>query len=490
MSKARVLVIILAFSAPAVWAQLTLEKNETRYVQEEQENRPADTFKTLRLNDVLEQGLRQNYFERMRQTQKEILDLEFADTKEEFWWPSLKLKMEHTPYRVGRLRSGSMNGGNSTTSPEGTFGLELGEYTVFNWGKDHLVYLNERTTYARQKESLNEERRELKHQLIIAFFQVKSLKEIEKAKRDQLRHSSFIYRLNREKINLKKISSQAYYQARAEYLRAQNEYQDARTSLLLAEENLAYAIQDNVGTRYFFPEELRFERLKTSLDEAARFAAEQSPNVLEARSQVEKTQRDYDRIQRENLPLPKFSVNLGAYNHNFGNATGGHTRFETAPGDSNIDLVATLTATWSITGPGGLFNGRKNRLGLLDRYQAGIDLSRAQHEMKSYVRNLYQEILNNERQITVLEARVPNLLKTFDTVMENYMNTRASFNDFKDTLRELTDATVLLSFTRAKHVENKILLANAMGLEDFPGENFERLAQDPSTTTTKPENKR
>lgn len=483
MSKARACMLLLALTSLGAEAQLTLEKNETRYVQEAQENRPNDIFKTLRLNDVLEQGLRQNYQERIRQTQKEILELEFADTKEEFWWPSLKLKLEHTPYRVGRIRSGSLNGGgNGTTSPEGTFGLELGEYTVFNWGKDHLNYLNERTTYKRETQALSEERRNLKHQLIVSFFQVKSFKEIEKAKREQLRHASFIYRLNREKINLKKISSQAYYQARAEYLRAQNEYQDARTALLLAEENLAYLIQDNVGTRYFFPEELRFERIKTSIDEALRMSGDQSPAVLEAKSQVEKSQRNYDRIQRENLPLPKFSVNLGAYNHRFGNATGGHTRFETAPGDSNIDLVATLTATWSITGPGGLFNGRKNRLGLLERYQSGIDLARAQHEMKSYVRNIYQQILSNERQITVLEARVPNLLKTFDTAMENYMNGRASFNDFKDILREMTDANVLLSVTRANHVENKILLANAMGLEDFPGENFEHLARDPSVT--------
>lgn len=490
MSKARSLAVILGLTSTCALAQLTLEKNETRYIQEDERNRPSDTFKTLRLNDVIEQGLRQNYEEKMRKTEAEILDLEFADTKEEFWWPSLKLKLEHSAYRVGRLYSGSMNGAAAASSPEGSFGLEIGEYTLFNWGKDHLNYLNARTTYRRDKQELSEERRILKHRLIASFFRVKSLKDIEKAKRDQLRHASFIYRLNREKITLKKISSQAYYQARAEYLRAQNEYQDARTALLVGEENLAYLIQDNVGTRYFFPEELQFVRLKTSIDEALKLSANQSPEVLQAMAEAEKAERDYDRIQRENLPLPKFTVNLGAYKHNFGNQTGGHTRFETGPGNSNIDVVATLNATWSLTGPGGLFNGRKNRAGLLERFRAGVDLSRAKHEVNSFVRNLYQTILNNERQITVLEARVPNLLKTFDTIMENYMNGKASFNDFKDTLRELTDTTVLLSSVRADHVENKVALANFMGIEDFPGENFEHLAREPNQADTNSKKKR
>ena len=40
----------------------------------------------------------------------------------------------------------------------------------------------------------------------------------------------------------------------------------------------------------------------------------------------------------------------------------------------------------------------------------------------------------------------------------------------------MTQADVLYEYTKYRHLEEKVNLANTMGLEDFPGENFEDLA--------------
>jgi hypothetical protein len=60
--------------------------------------------------------------------------------------------------------------------------------------------------------------------------------------------------------------------------------------------------------------------------------------------------------------------------------------------------------------------------------------------------------------------------------MENYMNGKTSFVDFKLALEELTEASQLLEFAKFAHARDKILLAQEIGIEDFPGENFESLA--------------
>ena len=105
---------------------------------------PKGESRALSLKEVLEEGLRKNPEERVRDFDRQLLQLSWEDTYQSFWYPQLRLRLgTNQDQRIGRLYRGDRQGSSPTSSsPSGFFGLEFEDYTIFNWGKDYLTYLN------------------------------------------------------------------------------------------------------------------------------------------------------------------------------------------------------------------------------------------------------------------------------------------------------------------------------------------------------------
>ena len=377
-----------AESTESTKARDTKELSEDAYVMRHSNKSEIDNYKILTLGDVLEQGLRQNYDQLIRNHQKRLFDLGFEDTYAKFWYPNIDLNLSTSPYRLGELFDGSDDAGKMNNAVNGNASITLGNYNLFNWGKDYLGYQNERNTYLRSVTQLQEFRRNLKQNLIIAFFEVLAQKKIEKAYREKLRYAAFVYRFNKERFSKGKTSRLQFLQARNEFLKAQSEYQDIKIQSEQIDEQTAYLIADNVGTRYILKEDILFEKIKIKEQQAYKLSQANNPGVLNALTDVQNSTRELEIQKRENLPLPKFTVNLGAYNHNF-NSAGQRTIFETEDNSSNIELVATVTATWSILGEGGLFNRRKTTQALVRKNQSLQTLLRNKRQVTSNIRALF-----------------------------------------------------------------------------------------------------
>ena len=444
------------------------------YIQEADKYKLIETFKNLHLNDVIEQGLRKNYQQNILGQFDSLNELEFQGAKNAFWLPELKINLTTSNQRISTLSSNSSTPINSST-PTGALGLSLGDYTVFNWGKDYAIYLNKKSLYSRKKQVFDESKRELKLELISTYFNLLATKQIQKIRQDQLRHASYIYRLNKEKIAVGKTSKQDYYLARSEYLKAQNDYHEAKSSADVADENMAFLITDEIGTKYVLNEELDYKRIKITLDDSLALSAKNNPTILNNKTTVENAERSYDVALKENMPLPKFTVNLGAYNKNFGPGINS-TTYETVSGSRNVELVASLNATWSLTGEDGFLNSNKLSIGRIGKEIAFKELEKNSHFSQSFIRQTYLSILSLQNQIIVLEARIPSLQKAFDTILENYINGKTKYYDFHLILDELTTVKVLYQQKKLQHLQEKLDLAKVTGIEDFPGENFEQLA--------------
>ena len=446
------------------------------YIQEADKYKLNETFKNLQLNDVIEQGLRKNYEQNIRGQFDSLNDIEFSGVKNAFWLPELKINLTTTNQRISTLKSSGRPPAVPTpTIPSGSLGLSLGDYTVFNWGKDYALYLNKKSLYTRNKQIFEESRRELKLDLIGTYFLLMSSKNIEKIRQDQLRQASFLYRLNKEKISIGKTSKQEYYLARSEYLKAQNDYHDAKITVDTADENMAFFIADEVGTKYVLNETLDYKRIKITLDESLNYSAKSNPTLLTNKTLIENAERSYDVALKENMPLPKFTVNLGAYNKNFG-PTKNSTLYETYSGSGNIELVASINATWSITGEDGFLNSNKLAIGRMGKEIAVKEFEKNSHFTQSLIRQTYLSILSLQNQIVILEARIPSIQKAFDTILENYLANKTKYYDFHLVLEELTNTKILFEQIKQQHLKEKLNLAKLTGLEDFPGETFERLA--------------
>lgn len=446
------------------------------YIQEADKYKLSETYKNLQLNDVIEQGLRKNYEQNIRGQRDSLNELTFQGAKNAFWLPELKINLTTSNQRISTLHGSSRTPlVPNPTTPTGALGLSFGDYTVFNWGKDYALYLNTKSTYQRNKEIFDESKRELKLDLIGNYFFLMTTNNMEKIRQDQLRQASFIYRLNKEKITIGKTSKQEYYLARNEYLKAQNDYHQAKIASDLANENLAYLIADEIGTKYIINEILDYRRIKITLDDSLNHAAKNNPTLLTNKSTIENAERSYDVALKENMPLPKFTVNLGAYNKRFGPSTN-QTVYETYSGSGNVELVASINASWSLTGADGFLNSNKLAVSRMGKEIAFKDFEKNNQLTKSFIRQTYKNILSLQNQIVILEARLPSLQKSFDTILDNYLGARTKYYDFHLALQELTETKILYEQYKLDHLREKLSLAKLSGLEDFPGENFEQLA--------------
>lgn len=455
----------------------TTKATETEmYIQEADKYKLTETYKNLQLNDVIEQGLRKNYDQNIRGQREQLNEIVYQGAKNAFWLPQLAVNLTTSNQRISTLHASSSEPQVKTaTTPTGLLGLSLGDYTVFNWGKDYALYLNKKSTYQRTKEIYDESKRELKLDLIANYFLLMSTNNIEKIRQDQLRQASFLYRLNKEKITIGKTSKQEYYLARSEYLKAQNDYHQAKITSDLANENLAFLIADEIGTKYILNENLEYRRIKISLDDSLAIAAKKNPTLLTNKTTIENAERTYDVALKENMPLPKFSVNLGAYNKRFGPETN-RTVYENTNGGRNVELVAAINASWSLTGEDGLFNSNKLAIGRIGKEIAFRDFEKNSHLTQSVIRQTYKNILSLQNQLVILEARLPSLQKAFDTILDNYLNAKTKYYDFHLSLLELTETKILYEQYKLDHLREKLNLAKLTGIEDFPGENFEQLA--------------
>ncbi|MBT6326589.1 MAG: TolC family protein [Bdellovibrionales bacterium] len=431
-----------------------------------------DNIKPIGLKSVIQQGLYKNNDVKIREFQDQLYDIQKIDLKDGFWLPQVTLSFSSTIQRLTEFRD--VLGAETPTAPSAITQLDLGDYTVFNWGKDYLAYLNGLQTIKRNKQVLKEEQRKLKHKLITKYFKLVTKKEVETIYRNQLKHASFIYRLNREKASAKKVDKQAYYQARSEFLRAQSKYYESVRKLDDTHHELAYLINDPPGTKYVIREKLKYEKIKTNLDEMVSLSLGHSSEIISAHVNNEIAERSYEIARRSNWALPEFTIDFGIQNLSWTPSSFGQTYTTDTP--PHIDLVVKLEASWKLLGRDGFINHRIINRATLNKGLTQHNIIRQKHFVESKLHQHYNVVKNLEKQMITLEARSENTRKTYDTILDKYTKDKNLFLDFLHALRDYTDTEVTLAEVMNSHLFNKVELAKYTGVDDFGGNHFEDLA--------------
>jgi outer membrane protein TolC len=349
------------------------------------------------------------------------------------------------------------------------------DFTLFNWGRDYLAYQNQKHTLNREEQILQEQKRGLKFAVIAQYFRLVKIKEILNVKREQLRQASFIHKVAREKLKLRKIRAQEYYQTRSEYLRAQTEYQESSFELGVEEEKMANLLGDEYRGAYRTAEQLRYVALNASEDEALKLSLAQSPAFRNAKLIYDNASRSYEKTLKDNLPLPKFSLNLGTYRTGF-DPDGSYWNYQTSPGNRNVELVAAIDMRWNLIGEGGFFNGRRNQEAFLNKRIAETNFYNTKREVEVKIRTIYKTLRFLEQKVDISSYQQKNAQSNYDVVLDNYVSGVATYPDIKLALDNLVISLINTQEVKFNHLLRKLELADLMGLEDFPGENFEALA--------------
>lgn len=434
--------------------------------------------RSLDLRSILEEGFRRNPFEQIRTQQREQIELLKTDIWQKFWLPTVSLELDTSNHRIDRFRQStqSTSGMGAQQAPTGSLGLVIDEYTLFNWGRDYLQYQNEKQTLNRANQQLVEARRRLKFSLINQYFNMIRTKEIKRIRQEQLRQTSFIHRLARERLQLRKIRTQEYYQTRSDYLRSQTEYQESLYDVGLQEEELANLLGDEWRGSYRTNEQLKYLSVNVSMNEALKLSEEQSVDFRNAKLQYENAGRTYEKTLKDNLPLPKFSFNLGTYQTGF-DPNGTSWNYQTTPGNRNIELVAAIDMRWTLIGEGGFFNSRDNQQSFLNKRIAEINFFNTKRLLEVKVRTIFKTLRYLEQKVEIAQFQHKNAQKNYDSVLDNYIGGRTTYSDIKFAVDNLVISHINSENVKYEHLLKKLELADYMGLEDFPGENFEQLAQ-------------
>ena len=432
--------------------------------------------RTLELKSVIEEALRRNPFEKIRDNTNARIELDSSDNFDGFWLPQVSLDINSSNQRYDRLYTSQSTapGLESQVSPTGSFGVSIKDYTVFNWGRDYLAYQNRKKILERENQRLTEARRRLRFDVITQFFALVRAKEIVKIKREQLRQSSFIHRLAREKLQLRKIPAMEYYQTRSEFLRAQTEYQQSLFDVGHEEERLSNFLGDEYQSNYKTTEQLKFTTLLTTTDQALSQAMQTSPPFRDAKVQYEDSQRFYEKVIKDNLPLPKFSVGLGSYKQQF--APAGNSWLRDTPNGRNVEMVAAVNMSWTLIGEKGLFNSRENKRAYLNKRIAEIQFFNTKREIDVRIKTLIRTIKFLEQKVIIADYQDKNARSNFDSTLKNYTTGRTDFPQIKLSLDNWVLSLINREDVKLDHLKKKLELAEIMGRDDLPGDNFDTLA--------------
>ena len=431
----------------------------------------------LDLRSAIEEAIRKNPFQQIRGFEREKIDLRRSDIFQSFWLPNLALELQSSNHKIDRLKESTQNTPSmgAQQAPTGSLGLVMEDYTLFNWGRDYLAYQNQKHTLNREEQILQEQKRALKFAVISQYFRLIRAKEIVSIRREQLRQASFVHKVAREKLKLKKIRAQEYYQTRSEYLRSQTEYRDSAFDLGVEEERMSNLLGDEYRGAYRTNEQLRYVALNASEDEALKFSLAQSPAYRNAKLAYDNASRTYEKTLKDNLPLPKLSLSLGTYRTGF-DPDGSYWRYETSPGNRNIELVAAVDMRWNLIGEGGFFNGRRNQEAYLNKRIAETNYYNTKRELEVRVRTIYKTLRFLEQKVDISSYQQKNAQSNYDVVLDNYVSGVATYPDIKIALDNLVLSLINTQDVKFEHLLRKLELADLMGMEDFPGENFEALA--------------
>ena len=452
-----------------------LEQSPEIFIQEASEDKVDESaYRPLDIGTVIEQGMRSYQDNIIRRKNIEILKNRLKDTKEEFWTPNPKINFQLNPQRIGTLKSGSNDLSRTSRSASGSVGLELGEYTLFNWGKDYLNYKNEKESLERQIDRDKETLREFKQELVREYVKLIHAKDLKIIARQYLQRATLVYRMNREKVLQKKVTKHEYYQSRAEYLRAQEAYTNAKTNENIASEDMAKRLNDPPGTLYFIKDDYQYEKSTYSRDNAIATARKVSPFILDKKVERNIKNREYEIAVRDNLPLPKITVNFGTYSQIFDGSSVTNDYYTTSPGNSNIDLVASLNASWTLFGDGGLFNRRKLANARLEKEKAMYDLSLTRRKVEEAIVNIFNFLNSSVEQLNIIKSRNDSLKKRMETALYQYTNRKTRYLEYQLAMQDYFDSLTRESIIKFQYLAKRVELAQIVGIENLPDQAFDK----------------
>jgi outer membrane protein TolC len=466
-----ILILFLGFSNLCLFAQerqnvdssklgMALEKSPHHVVHDQE----------LKLADAIERGIMMNPDLLQQKLNLRASELYYEDAHAQMYSPNIYFGINSNYItKFGKIHGptkyASTDYENATSQ---SVELALGQYTIYNFGKDKLVYDQAKLDWTRAKELFEESKRTVKFQIIIAFWTLKSAIDKLESYERSVKIAQSILDLQKSRLPLGKSTQEDVSSSFVDLMNVKNLRDTAESSVTAATLNLNVLLGDPSGTTYVIKEEISFLPIKVTEKVLYETYLEQSPDIKTARKDFLKAQMNLELSEKNRLPLPaiKFGgINL-TYTPSYYSSS---STLNPAGTNTNLNVSASIGFTLPISGPGGLFGSRTIE-------GAEIQVSLANLALTNTVNRDLQTILQTVRNIRQFEVTIENnrqlyssSISVLESVFKKFVTDKSvSRLEIRDALAGARDSEIGLSEAILSHLTNKTQLASFIGVDYLP----------------------
>jgi outer membrane protein TolC len=451
---------------PTVLGQTSPEKD----LLSNEPNRSGDVgAELLTLTKAIIRALANNLDLQGQQLGLRSSEIYYQDAWDRMYLPQVSLNVNSNAAKTLANIPGQPQTPENHGYPSTSLGLNLGEYTLFNFGRDKLVFDQAKLDWDRSKEMLEESKRSVKFQVINAFWTLKSRLDKLDAYERSVDIAQAIVSLQESRIGVNRATWTDVSSSTVDLLTVKNLRDQSQTDARVALYNLNILLGDPAGTKYRIDEEIAFLPIKVTEEVLYETYLRESPNMKGARKDLLKSQLALELSEKQLMPLPtvKFSgITVGYGNNYYGGKSGAYTQY---PGANNFDISAGINLTVPLTGPGGLFGSRTTELSQILVDQSELRLrdsgNKDRQIILQYVLNIrqFEALVLNNRQ------SYKSSMVVLQSVFDSFMTTKTvSRLDIRDAINQARDSEIFLADSILSHLSFKTQLAAFIGVDYLP----------------------
>ncbi|MBI2606173.1 MAG: TolC family protein [Deltaproteobacteria bacterium] len=438
----------------------------------------ADLAEEITVESAIAKAMRNNPTIVGRRLQQELNEIAYDNAWENMYLPKITLSSTvRSAYTVDQVPGSAARGsspdiGKSNLNhgtPASRAALSLGEYTLYNFGKDRDAYQMAKLTAERSRQNIKEVERDVRFSVINAIYGLMTKQDLLDISQRSVDQAEAVYELIKSRIPLGKAQESDLASAEVDLLNAKNKLLEDETTYTQSTWALNNVLGDPIGHKYLIKAKIKFNKLKMKLEDAIRIYKETSPGVRDAKVALEQA-RITLRIAKKNfLPLPTVTFSGVTLGYDMGPRQSAKVRESTGSPSGNLDVSASVNFTIPLTGDGGIFNGRARRAAEISEEQAEIALRVAGNSTEIAVRSAYTQIVQQESTIKNAEEIFRKAASVFDASLKT-LQSGTGFDrlDLKDAISSLRSAEQNYTSAILAHYNQEIELAKLIGVDELP----------------------
>jgi len=436
----------------------------------------------LTLKDAIGLGLKYSFEVKEQKNGDQVRELNYKAKKRSLSLPQINIYAQNT-LSHSLLRTKSSDGTTGLKFPDeetdvrsemaniGGIGLEISEFTLFDFGKDDDLLkgagfdlkkgqLKSKTFYMNYKFRISRE-----------YFRLQNSFEDIGLAQKEIELTKEVYELTKKKKGGGQAGGLEYLFAKSEFIEAKRKKKDARRlyyrKLFLFNFLLGQPLQQD----YKLASKVEYRPLKVTLKELLKWI-EVAPSLTEAKINLNHSKLNLRTTWKELMPFPKVSLSGLRYGHGYGtDGAGTVSQFIGSSSPSNFDLRVALNLTVPLVGEKGFFNRFGVQSAELEVKSAENQVKMARMKAQGEVIGKYNDIIAHEDAIEGFKEAIDNSSLLLDEAFKAFRKGRVKVSQMREALNRKTSSLKDYKEAILNHLEGKMALATAIGMENPFGEN-------------------